>query len=108
MAVLIKSDLIDYRYRQARYHESHRSVRRRRLSEWVSERGLSSRDFESFSGQSPSEDIEVSDKTIVQASPEPTVLRPGRGSLRGQLVMTDDWDSPEVNDAIARAFGLEK
>lgn len=32
--------------------------------------------------------------------------RTGRGSLRGRLVVTDDWDSPEVNDAIARDFGL--
>jgi prevent-host-death family protein len=35
-----------------------------------------------------------------------TVHRTGRGSLRGRLVATDDWDSPEVNDAIARDFGL--
>lgn len=34
------------------------------------------------------------------------VRRTGRGSLRGRLVVTDDWDSPEVNDAIARDFGL--
>lgn len=34
------------------------------------------------------------------------VHRTGRGSLRGRLVATDDWDSPEVNDAIARDFGL--
>ena len=31
--------------------------------------------------------------------------RRGRGSLRGQLVMTPDWDSDEVNEAIARDFG---
>jgi prevent-host-death family protein len=35
-----------------------------------------------------------------------TVSRPGRGSLSGQVVMADDWDSAEVNDAIARDFGL--
>jgi prevent-host-death family protein len=35
-----------------------------------------------------------------------TVDRPGRGSLAGQLAMTDDWDSPDVNDAIARDLGL--
>jgi prevent-host-death family protein len=34
------------------------------------------------------------------------VHRTGRGSLRGKLVMAEDWDSPEVNDAIARDFGL--
>jgi prevent-host-death family protein len=35
-----------------------------------------------------------------------TVDRTGRGSLRGRLVVTDDWDSPEVNESIARDFGL--
>ena len=34
------------------------------------------------------------------------VDRVGRGSLAGQLTMTDDWDSPAVNEAIARDFGL--
>jgi prevent-host-death family protein len=33
------------------------------------------------------------------------VNRAGRGSLRGKLVMAPDWDSDEVNDAIARDFG---
>jgi prevent-host-death family protein len=33
------------------------------------------------------------------------VDRAGRGSLAGRLVMTDDWDSPDVNEAIARDFG---
>ena len=33
------------------------------------------------------------------------VDRTGRGSLRGQLVISPDWDSGEVNDAIARDFG---
>jgi prevent-host-death family protein len=32
--------------------------------------------------------------------------RTGRGSLRGKLVVTDDWDAPEVNERIAREFGL--
>jgi prevent-host-death family protein len=31
--------------------------------------------------------------------------RVGRGSLRGKLVVADDWDSPETNEAIAREFG---
>jgi prevent-host-death family protein len=34
------------------------------------------------------------------------VDRVGRGSLAGQLVVADDWDSPGVNDALARDFGL--
>jgi prevent-host-death family protein len=32
--------------------------------------------------------------------------RRGRGSLRGKLVMAEDWDSDEVNEAIARDFGM--
>lgn len=31
--------------------------------------------------------------------------RTARGSLRGTLVMAPDWDSDEVNDAIADDFG---
>ncbi|XVU26542.1 type II toxin-antitoxin system Phd/YefM family antitoxin [Actinoplanes sp. CA-054009] len=34
------------------------------------------------------------------------VDRAGRGSLAGQLTMSDDWDSPDVNESIARDFGL--
>lgn len=34
--------------------------------------------------------------------------RTERGSLRGTLVLTDDWDAPEVNEAIARDFGLAR
>ena len=34
------------------------------------------------------------------------VDRRGRGSLRGALVMSEDWDSDEVNQAIASDFGL--
>jgi prevent-host-death family protein len=34
------------------------------------------------------------------------VDRAGRGSLRGKLVASQDWDSPDVNDTIARDFGL--
>jgi prevent-host-death family protein len=34
------------------------------------------------------------------------VERDGRGSLAGQLIMADDWDSPDVNEAITRDFGL--
>jgi prevent-host-death family protein len=34
------------------------------------------------------------------------VHRSGRGSLRGKLVVAEDWDTPEVNESIARDFGL--
>ena len=34
------------------------------------------------------------------------VDRAGRGSLRGQLAVAPDWDSDEVNDAIAGDFGM--
>jgi prevent-host-death family protein len=32
--------------------------------------------------------------------------RTGRGSLAGKLVLSDDWDSPEVNESIAQDFGI--
>lgn len=32
--------------------------------------------------------------------------RTGRGSLRGSLVLADDWDSDQVNDAITNDFGM--
>jgi prevent-host-death family protein len=28
------------------------------------------------------------------------------GSLKGKLVLDDDWDSPETNEVIARDFGM--
>lgn len=34
------------------------------------------------------------------------VHRTGRGSLRGELILSDDWDSAETNDSIAHDFGL--
>lgn len=34
------------------------------------------------------------------------INRTGRGSLRGKLAVAADWDSDEVNDAIARDFGM--
>ena len=34
------------------------------------------------------------------------VHRTGRGSLRDRLRLASDWDSPEVNEAIAEDFGL--
>ncbi len=35
-----------------------------------------------------------------------SVSRAGRGSLAGQLVVAEDWDSRDVNQAIAADFGL--
>lgn len=35
-----------------------------------------------------------------------SVARAGRGSLRGRLLIAEDWDSDEVNEAIAGDFGL--
>ena len=35
-----------------------------------------------------------------------TINRTGRGSLRGKLVLSPDWDSGEVNEAIAGDFGM--
>jgi prevent-host-death family protein len=32
----------------------------------------------------------------------------GRGSLRGTLVIAEDWDSQDVNNAIAHDFGLTR
>jgi hypothetical protein len=39
-------------------------------------------------------------------SVRPGAIRSGRGSLQGRLVASDDWDSAEVNESIARDFGL--
>jgi prevent-host-death family protein len=36
----------------------------------------------------------------------PRAERTGRGLLAGRLRLADDWDSPALNDAIARDFGL--
>jgi prevent-host-death family protein len=35
-----------------------------------------------------------------------TVNRTGHGSLAGTLVLDDEWDSPEVNEEIARDFSM--
>ncbi|MCT9928875.1 type II toxin-antitoxin system prevent-host-death family antitoxin [Planotetraspora sp. A-T 1434] len=46
-------------------------------------------------------------RPVAKVIPFPTrVSRRGRGSLAGMLQFADDWDSPEVNDAIAHDFGL--
>jgi prevent-host-death family protein len=34
------------------------------------------------------------------------VHRTAGGSLKGVLVLGDDWDSPETNEQIARDFGM--
>ncbi|OLE26561.1 MAG: prevent-host-death protein [Actinobacteria bacterium 13_1_20CM_3_71_11] len=39
---------------------------------------------------------------------ERKVRRSGRGSLRGSLVIADDWDSAEVNEEIADDFGMPR
>ena len=39
---------------------------------------------------------------------ERKVRRSGRGSLRGSLVIADDWDSVEVNEEIADDFGMPR
>ena len=35
-----------------------------------------------------------------------SVLRTKRGSLRGKITFTGDWDSAETNESIARDFGM--
>ena len=61
------------------------------------------------------ERVEHGEEIIISRSGKPVakviplnrrVNRAGRGSLAGQLTMADDWDSPDVNEAIARDFGL--
>lgn len=50
-------------------------------------------------------DNESGVRTSLQ-SVRPGALRSRRGSLQGRIVASDDWDSPEVNESIARDFGL--
>jgi prevent-host-death family protein len=46
-------------------------------------------------------------RPVAKVVPLPSsVRRTGRGALAGQLVMADDWDSPETNTAIAEDFGI--
>ncbi len=98
MAVKVRDyHLIDER-RRLSFHTDVRSGQYH-PSEWVSERNLNSRDFES----SQMTDVPATESRQ-EVSP---FLRSGRGSLRGKLIVTDDWDSSEVNDEIARDFGLE-
>lgn len=61
------------------------------------------------------ERVEHGEEIIISRSGKPVakvvplirnVHRTGRGSLRGKLVTTADWDSDETNDAIAGDFGM--
>jgi hypothetical protein len=105
MVVMSKRSYVTHK-RQSSFQGSNR-IARHHSSEWVSERGLRSRDFESIPAAQSAEEVVAADKSVKQSSWEAPILRTGRGSLRGKLVITADWDSDEVNDAIARDFGLE-
>jgi len=61
------------------------------------------------------ERVERGEETIISRAGNPVakvvplahrVDRCGRGSLRGKLVIADDWDSDDVNEAAAGDFGL--
>jgi prevent-host-death family protein len=61
------------------------------------------------------ERVEQGDEVVISRAGKPVakvvplvahVKRTGRGSLRGKLVLADDWDSPETNAAIAADFEL--
>ncbi|MET8553116.1 type II toxin-antitoxin system Phd/YefM family antitoxin [Micromonospora zamorensis] len=43
---------------------------------------------------------------VAKVIPLRRTTRTDRGSLRGALDLTADWDSDEVNDEVARGFGL--
>jgi prevent-host-death family protein len=46
---------------------------------------------------------------VAKVVPFPTKAnRSARGSLAGQIALSEDWDSPEVNAEIARDFGLDQ
>jgi len=62
------------------------------------------------------ERVEHGEEIIISRSGKPvakvvpltrSVHRTARGSLRGKLVTTADWDSDETNDAIANDFGMK-
>lgn len=57
--------------------------------------------------------LEAGDEIVLDSHGEPLAKviplrrpfkRSGRGSLKGQIVAADDWDSDEVNEEIARDF----
>jgi prevent-host-death family protein len=43
---------------------------------------------------------------VAKVVPLRPTRRSGRGSLRGRLELPPDWDSDEVNEAIAHDFGV--
>jgi prevent-host-death family protein len=46
-------------------------------------------------------------RPVAKVVPLPNrVHRTGAGTLRGRIVLADDWDSPETNARIADDFGL--
>jgi hypothetical protein len=49
---------------------------------------------------------EAYERVLAEQHPDPPVQRHGRGSLKGALQLTGDWDSPEVDDAVAHDFGV--
>jgi hypothetical protein len=49
----------------------------------------------------------IDDDSETEVSPNRRADQRRRGSLRGTLVMTEDWDSDEINEAIARDFGVK-
>ena len=77
-------------------------------SDWVCERQLNSRQFRrssnSWAIQEPVLYIVVARDDSVPSQAD--YRRPGWGSLRGRLAVSADWDSDEVNEEIAREFGL--
>jgi hypothetical protein len=87
-----------YEHRRLSFHRDAR-IGGYHPDEWVWERGLDSRNFESN---------QVTPALVTESQQgAATFFRSGQGSLRGKLILTDDWDSDEVNDEIAREFGLE-
>ncbi|GIJ27217.1 antitoxin [Micromonospora qiuiae] len=60
------------------------------------------------------ERVEQGEEVVISRAGQPVakviplvrrVNRTARGSLRGKLVLAEDWDAPEVNEAIADDFG---
>jgi prevent-host-death family protein len=63
------------------------------------------------------ERVEAGEEIIISRAGHPVakvvplrrqVSRTGRGSLRDRLIVADDWDSDEVNQAIADHFGMAR
>jgi prevent-host-death family protein len=61
------------------------------------------------------ERVERGEEIVISRAGEPVakvvplvrrVNRTSGGSLKGILKLSDDWDSPETNDEIARDFGM--